>query len=516
MSALVIFTVGHTDVQLLEGGARHELSRERCGELHEQLAVRRGDWTLGDSAVAKAPRRACDDLELPEGAFQLCTPKLDAVLAFLEAERIAIARALILHTDRPAKSKDPSMAGPILQQRLRERVGIEATVVAYLSGSERLEDRGDRRDAILRREVVARIDGAIANAFGEETETVTETATVTATEAGPISHVVVAAVGGFPEVSSLTRELVRLRAGEAKVMDLDIPDARQHASGGVDKATLRMASTDPSAVAAAKRHALELVERGNFIAAWGAVAHLHDREDPEAWTRVFRWLYEWASSLPLDESEEPCQLPFPGPERRAANVAMRVELALRCGDIPRAVQGTVSFFEAAVWDHLYAGRIEETPFKNRKQRLLFRVTPAPGERAPISLDAQTDEQGRKLYLIDNFGDGSRGIATAYLQAHHSNPVKALLALEKKIPIALTLRNAVAHGEPRSSRLEEAQREMVRPLQLWSDDGDRTGFLRQPLIRDVLVELGVDEPLGLCDRLIQAVRAQVLGTREREG
>lgn len=499
MSALVIFTVGHTDVQLLEGGARHELSRERCGEQHEQLAARRGDWTLRDSAVAKAPRRACDDLELPEGAFQLCTPKLDAVLAFLEAERIAIARALILHTDRPAKSRDPSMAGPILQQRLRERVGIEATVVAYLSGSERLEDPQDRRDAMLKRVVVERIDLAIADAF--------ELA------AAEITHVVVAATGGPPKVMSLARELSLLRAGERdKVIDLDIPDAHQNVGSGIDRAFRRVGSTDPSAVAAAKRHALELVERGNFIAAWGAVAHLHDREDPEAWTRVFRWLYEWASSLPLNESEEPCQLPFPGPERRAANVAMRVELALRCGDIPRAVQGTVSFFEAAVWDHLYAGRIEETPFKNRKQRLLFRVTPAPGERAPISLDAQTDEQGRKLYLIDNFGDNSRGIATAYLQAHHSKPVKALLALEKKIPIALTLRNAVAHGEPRSSRLEEAQREMVHPLQLWSRDRH---FLRQPLIRDVLVELGVVDPLGLCDRLIQAVRAQVLGMRERQ-
>jgi hypothetical protein len=500
MSALVIFTVGHTDVQLLEGGLRHELSRERCGVLHAQLAARRQDWTLGDSAVAKAPRRRGDDQELPEGAFQVCTPKLDAVLRFFEAEPIAISRALILHTDRPAKSsQDPTQAGPILQQRLRERTGIEATVVAYLSGSERLEDRGDPRDAILRREVVARIDGAIANAFGEGT--------------GTTSHVVVAAVGGFPEVSSLTRELARLRAGEAKVMDLDIADARQHASGGVDKATLRMASTDPSAVVAAKRHALELVERGNFIAAWGAVAHLHDRENPEAWTRVFRWLYEWASSLPHDPPMEPAALPFPGSEQRAAHVAMRVELALRCGDIPRAVQGTVSFFEAAVWDHLYARHAAPSGEPDAKGRIRFVVSPEPPvERSPFVTVPETDEQGRRLYYINNFGADALKIARDYLRGHPpERGVAALLALEPRVAAALLSRNIVAHGEPSRERLEQARATMTQQ-KLWSEDGHRTYFLRQPLIRDVLVELGVTEPQRLCDRLIQAVRAQVLGMR----
>jgi len=35
----------------------------------------------------------------------------------------------------------------------------------------------------------------------------------------------------------------------------------------------------------------------------------------------------------------------------AVRAALRVELALRAGDIPRAVHGTVAFFEAALWSN---------------------------------------------------------------------------------------------------------------------------------------------------------------------
>jgi hypothetical protein len=496
MSALLIFTVGHADVQLLEGGKRRELDKRSCGVLHEELA-RRQDWTIGESAVPKMERNERGEgqelARLPAGAFEVCTPKLDAVLTFLVTKGIVPSHALILHTTRVPRSGDPAQAGPILQRRLRERTGIEPTLVSYLSGEERIEDRRELRDAILRREVAARLDEAIAMAI----------------DGAGASQVVVAATGGFPQVASLVRELVQLRA-VTRPIDLDIPDASKQAVDGLDLASERHAPTDPSTVVAAKRHALDLVERGNFIAAWGAVAHLHNDQDCAPWTRVLRWLYEWASSLPHDPPMEPGALPFPGSEQRAAHVAMRVELALRCGDIPRAVQGTVSFFEAAVWDHLHSGYLRLAAASPSTGFPRFHVDPDP---ASVTDDKHLKEAMKRRegsYEIHNYGKRSITLAAQYLHqistAKHL-PTGALHALSQDFEKVLDLRNKVAHGEPTREVVAEMQSTM-RDKALWSCD-DR--FLCQPLIREVLAELKVEEPDTLCEKLIGEVRSRILSS-----
>ena len=365
-----------------------------------------------------------------------------------------------------------------------------ANLVSFLSGQERLENPGEPQDAILRRDLVALLECAICEAIASS----------------GAARVVIATSGGFPEVSSLVRELVHLHA-EVQVLEVEVPEPSK-GSEAVDLASERRARTDPSQVVAAKRHALALVEQGSFIAAWGAVAHLHDEPACRPWTRVIRWLYQWASSLPFDDSEEECDLSFPSREQRAANAAMRGELALRCADVPRAVQGSVSFFEAAVWDHLYARHIEEQAERTKDDRAQFRVTPDPEEKQAIAAVPATDSQGRKLYTINNFSDKSRSIARDYLRRHGPAETTALLKLESKIPDAQHLRNLVAHGEPRTDRIAQAQQKMEK-LQLWSTSAPPR-FLSQPLIRDVLAELKVDAPEALCDRLIAEVRRRLRG------
>lgn len=497
MSTLLIFTVGHTDVQLVVEGQRWELDKQRTQELHQELAEREADWKLGEAPEKRAqtswPAARCrEGALLPAGELALCTPKLDAVLRWCQAHGHQLSHALILHTDRIAKRRDPTQAGPIVQRRLAEHGGVQARLVSYLTSDEMLEDRRVPQDALVRREIVTRLEVAIVEEIARSGATT----------------IVVAAAGGFPEVSSLVRELTALHAEPRAVCDLDVPDSGR-GGAAADVASERKQPTDPSAVVAAKRHALALVQRGSFIAAWGAVAHLDGEATCRPWTRVLRWLYEWASSLPRDERDGECSLPFPRPAQLAAHAAMRVELALRSEDLPRAVQGTVSFFEAAVWQHLHDGHLQRDVVSGKKGKARFRVQPPPDEsEKPIKPVPATDAAGEPLYYVDNYGDGSRTIARSYLKKHRPDRVAALLALEARIEKVMHLRNAVAHSEPSVERLEEARGEMVSQ-KLWSDSaaGGTTSphrFLRQPLIRDVLLELGVTEAEELCERLIAEV------------
>ena len=53
MSTLLIYAVGHTDVQLIDDGERRELEKKRSKELHAELAGRSHDWQLEDSPARR-------------------------------------------------------------------------------------------------------------------------------------------------------------------------------------------------------------------------------------------------------------------------------------------------------------------------------------------------------------------------------------------------------------------------------------------------------------------------------
>ncbi|HRC54312.1 MAG TPA: hypothetical protein PKU97_00245 [Kofleriaceae bacterium] len=491
MSALLIITVGHTDVQLVQDGVRRELDRNAAGQIHAALAAR-VDWTLVDSEVRKA-ERGSGASALPPGPFQLCTPKLDAVLAFAQEHGTPLSHALILHTTRaprvggPAPAGgDPSQAGAVVQQRLREKTGVQGVLSSYLGGQERLEDRDDPRDAVLRRAVVQRLEQAILTALQAEA-----------------SPILLATTGGIPEVSALVRELVQLHAAQRPVLELDIPDASKSSNDGLDRAQVRPSRRDPSAVVAAKRHALDLVEKGNFIAAWGAVAHLANDEDCRPWINVLRWLYQWAASLPIDRD---CDLSLPATSQRAAHAAIRVELALRCEDIPRAVHATVAFFEAAVWDHLYERHAVESTV-SRTGRPRYRLCPEPPP-AMREMKKKEMDGGVNQYEIDAFGERAVTICRDYLHRHCPARTVSLSRLSERIVPALRRRNMVAHGEPRRENLEEARQQM-KDDHFWSAS---ERFLEQPEVCDVLRELGVNDPASLCESLIDEVGARLRAVR----
>jgi len=485
MKTLLIMTVGQTDVQLVVGGQRHKLDGNTCGTLHD--AIRERSWSVID-----APNERSRDLinSLPEGEVKLCTPKLDAVLSF--TGDTPPTAALIFETNREGK-RDPRMSGEVVEHRLRERGISQVKRVAFLTGTEQLEDPSNDLDAVVRRAVVATLSNAIGQQVGQLNKG---------------DRVLVATTGGLAAANELINELVRLHAvGGPSVTVLEVPDRDR--VQGEDVAVPE--KFHPAAGYRARWQALSLVEKGNLLGAWGAVSHL-EREPGQEWVKVVKWLYNFAASLPNQD----CEIEVLKHPRMAVRSALRVELALRAGDIPRAVHGTVAFFESALWDRL---KEKTTPHSTKKR--LFRLNPAPAaelvrERDTTKLAdlprSKQDEDKKKPFIFkepDEYGDWywiDDNEVCAVMLAKHYLGSETLTSLGQAVNKTRDLRNDVAHNEPTPSLMDDA-RQRMQEAGLWSES-DPCSFLSQPLVQNVLKELCVSEPSELLVKLLAEVRRRL--------
>lgn len=482
MSALLVITTGQTDVQLVEGNARQELAKRNCASLHDEIERRRDNWRLVDSPRTKAAGAV---ESLPKGVFDLCVPKLDAVLQDAREKQIKLTCALILETRRDAHAVpgDPRYAGAVLAARLREYGITDIRQVPFLTGEERLEGC-EPRDSIIRHDVVDRIEGAVEKAIEDLSP----------------AQILVATTGGFPVVANLVEEIVRLYAAPAPdgmVEPLEVPDSAEA------RAISRQRVPEPALSYQARRLALDLIKKGSLLGAWGAVQHLHGDAVEQRWTKVVEWLGQFAASLPMPEA---CDIGVLKHEHMSIRAALRVELALRAGDIPRAVHGTVAFFESALWDHL---RPRLTRHGDPKRRL-YKVAPAPADCLIRKGDGSAEDRRRPFEVADEsdgvrwyriFDDDVCGVRLAkrYLQQ------EALHKLGQAVSNIRELRNDVAHNEPTSELMDEARHKMVA-ASLWSQNCE---FLATPLVQCVLRDLGEKDPDHLCTDLVSNVRRLLL-------
>lgn len=489
MTTLLVMTSGQSDVQLVVGKQRYKFDGNTCGRLHD--AIKERSWSVGEAPTA----RSRDTIkELPAGVLKLCTPKLDAVLAHFGDSMPT--SALIFETNREG-ARDPRLAGKVMDRRLRDRGVSQVTCVAFLSGVEQLEDPTNDADAVVRRTVVATLSKAIGEATAELTTK---------------DRVFVATTGGLAAANELVNELVRLHAvGGPSVTALEVPDGNraQQADRAVEE------KFHPAAGYRARWHALSLVEKGNLLGAWGAVSHLEGAPGQE-WTQVVQWLAHFASSLPLPAE---CDLAVLRHPRMAVRAALRVELALRAGDIPRAVHGTVAFFEAALWDRLgeHLERSSE-PGRRRYFKMKSGETPA-GDKLLRQGDGSDDDRKRpfkwkdKVNGIDWYwvydGDGGPAARIAKYFLRSTPLTKFAVALGSNIR---ELRNDIAHNEPTPDLMNDARNRM-RTAALWSDTNT---FLSQPLVQDALKELGEPVPEKLLVELLAEVRDRLIASSSPAG
>lgn len=477
MTTLLIMTLGQTDVQFVDQGKRCELEKDHVGALHDQLRSNLTSWEVVDAPAERG--KAVTSFPANQ-QWQICTPKFDAVLAYLQEAPHSV---LLLETTR-GNASDPRFAGEVLEQRSKDKGIQDVRRCAFLGpGDRNLEDRERPLDAVIRREVVKRIEDAIRDAVKGAT------------------RVVVATTGGMPEVKALVRELARLHAPTGNEPDeVEVDDGTRH-SGQADKAISRW-HVDPIEPIRLRKQALSLIGNGNLIGAWGAVQHLDAQAHP--WTLVIEWLYRFAASLPMPAE---CDIEVLKHPRMAVRAALRVELALRAGDIPRAVHGTVAFFESVLWDHLN-DRFNRTWAKERglEKLRLKSGNPAPAGKSLLRNDEHDSKEKRNCpferlddgtYLF--YEDGAGRFARDYVK---SEPLKKLLDAITKVR---ELRNDVAHNEPTPELMNEARTHM-QTAALWSSTDT---FLSQPLVQDVLTDLGEHEPANLLGDLLTEVRRRLL-------
>lgn len=483
MTTLLVMTVGQSDVQFVLDGVRQELDTKTCGTLHDQIAQRM--WKIVD-APRKDQQRATT---LPQGELTLCTPKLDAVLRYFDGGALPIA-ALIFETRRTIPS-DPRYAGAVLEKRLKERGVTQVVRHAFLEGEAQLEDPRILEDSVVRRAIVY----GLSNEIAEHVRSVQP------------DRIVVATTGGLAAANSVIEELERLHAvGRSQVTSLDVPD------GALAERDDRAVEErfHPAAGFQARWHALSLIEKGNLLGAWGAVSHL-ENEPGQGWTRVVKWIANFASSLPNDG----CKIPVLNHQRMAVHAALRVEFALRARDIPRAVHSTVAFFETALWDHLS----ERTSRHPTERKFSFRDPPPQElvreqdeEKLKGLSNTKRKENDNRPFILKDSSDGSqwywiddREIPATKI-AEHFLKRNALTALAKAVDRDIrNLRNDASHNEPTPALMDDARRRM-QAASLWSASDT---FLSQPLVQAVLQELGEQNPDCLRTNLVSAIRTRLI-------
>jgi len=302
----------------------------------------------------------------------------------------------------------------------------------------------------------------------------------------------VATTGGLAAANELINEMVRLHAVSGPTVNaLEVPDRER--VQGEDRAVEE--KFHPAVGFRARWHALSLVEKGNLLGAWGAVSHLKDKPG-QGWTQVVEWLAQFASSMPFEPPlPSDSDLMVLDHKRMAVRAALRVELALRAGDIPRAVHGTVAFFEAALWDWL-----RQRDFAQQDGAL---GTLESGFTFTMSLTGEKKDRfkkikGTQVWRIDDFHAG----VLAWLSILNITSLSKIWdALNDDVR---NLRHDVAHNEPTSDLMKES-RTRIQAAQLWSNTDT---FLSQPLVQNVLKELGEPHPAQLCDDLLSTVRKRL--------
>ncbi|WP_240098340.1 hypothetical protein [Thermomonas flagellata] len=309
----------------------------------------------------------------PDGCLQLMLPKIEPVLRHClglqaqpgkpaESAQAGLARALqnagvrpaplgsalVLSTDRGSEAQEPVATCTFLKRWLVKK-GLPETAISecvFLHPGERLESR----DSPLAPVIAERIERALRDFYDRQ------------------STLLIASMGGLPPIKPLLAELAVLLAGD-KAQNLF----------KTEHGALGLLTQTPMDALRVRRQCLEQVRRGALLDAWAMAAPFHDDPDARGWLRPLEQAARLLNGNPVDKDADlPALQHILGHARQATCllVAIRVETALQTERWLEAINGSLTFLEAAFHDaiHQWAKEALEE-YRPRRRYMRFRTKP---------------------------------------------------------------------------------------------------------------------------------------------
>ena len=547
-SAQLVLTHGTTDLQILlrDGDGRrwratpdkaivrhfHEWLLEHASEaevidLPPELQGREAeapftDWEgdtfalwLRDGSPDAQPERDA------QGRLQLVLPKIGPTLARWLAEnaqpkphamlvqsplahalqnagvkRTPLRGVLVLSTDRGTEEQEPVATFTFLQRWLIKQGVPEASIgeLVFIHPGERLESG----DSPIAPAMAQRIERAMADFYDRSVR----------------PTLLVASMGGLPQIKPLLAEIAVLLAGD-KAQSLF---KTEHGSVGLLPRT-------PIDALRVRRQCLEQVERGALLDAWTIAAPFHDDHDARRWVQPLEQAARLLNGNPVGEQ---VQLPalqtlIDHAEQAACLlVAIRVETALQNERWLEAINGSLTFLEAAFHDAINAWA-NETLAEYQPRRRLMRFSAAPPSIL-IESRALAEWKGRDAgpwtYQANMVGEPA---LAAWGKVLNNEPILRLRErIHKSVKLAngsyfklADYRNFNTHGVMTQAEIDEA---LVRFMEtdLWSQGTNNPAarpkpgkcFLARPLVSNAILSLidKTEAPLDLYQQLLHELES----------
>ena len=251
-----------------------------------------------------------------------------------------VKKVVVFYTHRDKGEKEPIAVGDVLSKWLQSTLSpsqdnlIEAIPVNILS-SGRLEGEGPKYP----------VNPTTVNMINDKIReiAVADTQWIACVSVG----------GGMNDLKPLIKSCARFHFSADRYFELEVKEERDTTPYFSDKYV-------PISVDSfrAREHAVELIKQGDFAGAYAAVRHLASDSAEEEWVKPVQLVSDYFSGMLLESSFADYKGTLldkvlstdQAKKPRCLLVGMRVESALRLGQISKAIDLTCTFFDAALHD----------------------------------------------------------------------------------------------------------------------------------------------------------------------
>lgn len=464
------------------------------------------------------------------GSMQLVLPKIEPALsAWMQGGKIqaehkhadspmaaALSRAgvntarlqgvLVLSTDRGNDGKlgeqEPVATYPFLKTWLERQWSVPASAIQeeiFLHPGEKLESR----EGPIAGPIAERIERAVRNFYSATQE--------------PLI-LLLGNMGGMPQIKPLLAEIAVLLAGE----QAENLFKTEHGAAG-------LVSLSPIDAVRIRRECLAQVRDGALLEAWIMASPFHQDPDARLWVRP---LQESANLINGNPVGETARLPALqkillqcADKANCFLVAIRVETALRSQRWLEAINGTITFHEAAFRDGIQIWANEHLEeFRPRDRYMRFRDEPPTILKEKKAIDGWRGRGAAPLaFQADMVGNDK---LTAWSEVLDIKPLDDLRAAiydwqpgNRGNGFRLAdYRNFNTHGVMTQDEIDEALKRFMG-TNLWSQGVDNPNarpkpgkaFLNRPLVKAAIEHFigEANDPAVLFQELLMELEQQLI-------